>query len=299
MTGKGKFKLIIVVGILFFAAMVLLGKAPLAPSFAQLNRVVQTVMRPGEPKIDVVGDTFVLPAEASKLPLYDTYTIAQRKQKGLPLEPAIARTYDYEDKTVYLTFDDGPNKQNTEKILDVLKDQGIRGTFFLVGKNVLQCPDVVKRMYTEGNAIGNHTYDHEYKKVYQSPEAYTAELEKTDDAIHNILGVRPIISRAPGGTSGHFTKAFWNRVTSLGYIEVGWNALAGDADGTAPTAPKMVSAIKSQLAKRPYLNNHLVILMHDASGHGETVKALPDIIALLKAEGYHFAVVNASIPPMW
>ena len=137
------------------------------------------------------------------------------------------------------------------------------------------------------------------RKIYVSPKAYTDELLQTEEEIYKILGVRPIISRAPGGTEGHFTKDFWTAINDIGYIEVGWNALTGDADGTGKTADKEVENIKQQLQLRPYLHRHLVILMHDAYGHGATVDALPDIIHLLKDQGYSFRVVTTAIPPSW
>lgn len=80
---------------------------------------------------------------------------------------------------------------------------------------------------------------------------------------------------------------------------MGWNSLTGDADGTGKTAGKEVENIKKQLALRPYLHSHLVILMHDASGHQATVEALPELIKLLKSQGYTFRVVTTAIPPSW
>ena len=198
-----------------------------------------------------------------------------------------------------LTFDDGPNKENTTKILKILKDEQIHATFFLTGNNVERYPDVVKAIYESGNAIGIHSYSHDYKKIYASPQAYMDEVDKTAGLIYDVIHVRPVISRAPGGTAGHFTKAFWQALNQEGYIEVGWNSLTGDADGTGKTAGKEVENIKKQLALRPYLHSHLVILMHDASGHQATVEALPELIKLLKSQGYTFRVVTTAIPPSW
>ena len=79
---------------------------------------------------------------------------------------------------VYLTFDDGPNRANTEKILDILEREHIRATFFLTGRNVGRYPDVVRRIYQSGHAIGVHSYSHDYKKLYSSPQAYIDELLK-------------------------------------------------------------------------------------------------------------------------
>lgn len=251
------------------------------------------------PDVAFVGEDFTLPAVDNDLPVYDRYTVQQRKDKGLPLTYGTTRDYYYGDHVAYLTFDDGPNKENTTKILKILKDEQIHATFFLTGNNVERYPDVVKAIYESGNAIGIHSYSHDYKKIYASPQAYMDEVDKTAGLIYDVIHVRPVISRAPGGTSGHFTKAFWQALNQEGYIEVGWNSLTGDADGTGKTAGKEVENIKKQLALRPYLHSHLVILMHDASGHQATVEALPELIKLLKSQGYTFRVVTTAIPPSW
>lgn len=252
-----------------------------------------------KPDVAFIGDDFSLPPVDNDKPVYDKYTLAERKAKGLPLTYGKTREYYYGDHVVYLTFDDGPNKANTEKILQILKDEDIHATFFLTGQNVRLYPDVVKEIYQSGNAIGVHSYTHDYKKIYASPQAYMDELLQTDTLIYNAIGVRPVISRAPGGTSGHFTPAFWQAIQDVGYIEVGWNALTGDADGTGKTAEKEIANVKNQMALRPYLHSHLVILMHDASGHEATVEALPMIIKMLKDQGYTFRVVTTAIPPSW
>lgn len=251
------------------------------------------------PDVAFVGEDFTLPPVDNDLPVYDRYTVQQRKDKGLPLTYGTTRDYYYGDHVAYLTFDDGPNKENTTKILKILKDEQIHATFFLTGNNVERYPDVVKAIYESGNAIGIHSYSHDYKKIYASPQAYMDEVDKTAGLIYDVIHVRPVISRAPGGTSGHFTKAFWQALNQEGYIEVGWNSLTGDADGTGKTAGKEVENIKKQLVLRPYLHSHLVILMHDASGHQATVEALPELIKLLKSQGYTFRVVTTAIPPSW
>ena len=251
------------------------------------------------PDMAFVGEDFTLPAVDNDLPVYDRYTVQQRKDKGLPLTYGTTRDYYYGDHVAYLTFDDGPNKENTTKILKILKDEQIHATFFLTGNNVERYPDVVKAIYESGNAIGIHSYSHDYKKIYASPQAYMDEVDKMAGLIYDVIHVRPVISRAPGGTSGHFTKAFWQALNQEGYIEVGWNSLTGDADGTGKTAGKEVENIKKQLVLRPYLHSHLVILMHDASGHQATVEALPELIKLLKSQGYTFRVVTTAIPPSW
>lgn len=266
-------------------------------SFDRVRSVVMPFER--QAKEVYVGDEFSLPPADNDLPVYDRYTTRERRAKGLPQTYGAKRSYFYGDHVAYLTFDDGPNQANTEKILDILEREHIRATFFLTGRNVGRYPDVVRRIYQSGHAIGVHSYSHDYKKLYSSPQAYIDELLKTEEMIYHIIGVRPVISRAPGGTAGHFTKEYWQAIQDIGYVDVGWNALTGDADGTGKTAAKAVENLRSQLAARPYLNTHLIILMHDAAGHEETVKALPPIIAMLKQQGYTFRVVTPSTPPAW
>lgn len=267
----------------------------------QENPFAVFLQQPGDtaPDVAFVGEDFSLPDIHDDRPVYDKYTTKQRLEKGLPTTYGNDREYYYGDHVAYLTFDDGPNKENTTKILNILQKENIHATFFLTGQNVEQYPEVVKAIYQSGNAIGIHSYSHQYKKIYASPKAYTDELLRTEELIYNAIGVRPIISRAPGGTEGHFTKAYWHAIQDIGSIEVGWNALTGDADGTARTAQQEVDNVRKQLQIRSYLNTHLVILMHDASGHEATVEALPQIIKMLKDKGYTFRVVNSSIPPSW
>jgi peptidoglycan/xylan/chitin deacetylase (PgdA/CDA1 family) len=265
----------------------------------QPTEIAKTILPSVKPKIAYIDKDFKLPDVKNELPVYDKYTLRQRQEKGLPITYGKTREYFYGDHVAYLTFDDGPNKENTEKILTILKQEKIHATFFLMGKNIEANPQVVKHIYEEGNAIGIHSYSHEYKKLYSSPKVYTDELQKTEELIYNVIGVRPIITRAPGGTAGHFTKAYWTAINDLGYIEVGWNSLTGDADGTGRTSGQELTNVQKQLAMRPYLNSHLVVLMHDAKGHEATVKALPQIIRFLKDQGYTFRVITTAIPPSW
>lgn len=291
-------KLGIAIGMLVFFTAVGLGLYGLGHGEV-LTLAAREIEELKAPNVSYVTDEFALPDKTVDLPVYDRYTIAQRKEKGLPTTYGTTRDYYYGDHVAYLTFDDGPNKKNTEKILEILKKEGIHGTFFLTGMNVERYPEVVKSIYYSGNAIGIHSYSHDYKKIYVSPQTYMAEVDKTADLIYDIIHVRPLITRAPGGTNGHFTKAFWTNLQDEGYIEVGWNSLTGDADGTGKTAAQAVENIRKQLQLRPYLHSHLVILMHDSYGHGATVEALPKIIALLKEQGYTFRVVTTAIPPAW
>lgn len=228
-------------------------------------------------------------------PIYDRLTVAERQARNLPTQLPVLQHY-YGEKVVYLTFDDGPDPTNTPKVLQILKENGVKATFFVVGTQVEKFPDVLQMVYQDGHAIGNHSYNHIYRQLYQSPASYANQLHRTDEIIKNAIGVRPRISRAPGGSAGSFTKAYWELLKNEGYLEEGWNVSSGDA--SSAKAEQLVGNIVYQMDNK-FLWSHAVVLMHDGSGHGETIKALPGIIKFYKEQGFEFRVINAQTPPPW
>ncbi|WP_371370951.1 polysaccharide deacetylase family protein [Sporomusa aerivorans] len=228
-------------------------------------------------------------------PAYDVFTVEERQAKGLALEVPKASPY-YGAKVVYLTFDDGPDPDNTPVVLNILKDSGIKATFFVVGNQVEKYPDILRRIYQEGHAIGNHSYNHVYRELYQSPNSYVLQLRHTDQVIKQTIGVRPRISRAPGGSAGSFTKEYWEMLRKLGYIEMGWNISSGDA--SSANAKRIMGNIAAQMENKN-LWSHAVVLMHDGRGHSETVKALPEIIKYYKDRQFEFGVINLETPSPW
>ncbi|MBQ3971135.1 MAG: polysaccharide deacetylase [Selenomonadaceae bacterium] len=243
----------------------------------------------------IANDDFSnLQLEDVKKPVYDRYTLAQRREKGLPTELPEIVPYTRE-KVAYLTFDDGPDNKNTPAILDILKDYGVPATFYVAGTMVEANPDVLKRIYEEGHAIGNHTYDHDYDDLYTSPDHFLAQLMHTDDLIYNIIGVRPLITRAPGGTIGMFTDAFPPALKANGYVEHDWNVCNEDATPKRPNAEMQLSYIDQQ-TQYELKDNMALVLMHCIGGKEETVNALPGIIMLLQEKGYRFGVVTPMTP---
>ena len=230
-------------------------------------------------------------------PVYDRYTLKQRLAKGLPtMLPALPH-YTAE-KVAYLTFDDGPDDTNTPAILDVLKAKGVHATFYVLGGMVEKNPQVLKRIFVEGHAIGNHSYDHDYDRLYASKESFVEEMEQTDEAIFKVIGMRPFIIRAPGGTVGMFTADFYEHLNLLGYVEHDWNVLTEDATPEHPSAEKQICYIDKRTAGR-LKDNMALILMHCNGGKEETVRALPGIIDNLRAKGYRFGVVTPITPQPW
>lgn len=287
----------------FFIWLTILVSSPLATlTFSEENLIDHEQLSTGqvEPAPPIIvkflnsGEHLELPLDNH--PVYDLYTTRELQAQGLPMSLPAVQPY-YNEKVVYLTFDDGPDSINTPIVLDILKENKIAATFFLVGKQAEQNPDILKRIYQEGHAIGNHTYDHIYNNLYRSPSTYMEQLHHTDEIIKNTLGCRPRISRAPGGSVGSFTKGYWDLLKSEGYIEVGWNISSGDA--SQATSSQIFSNIKRQIDSNKHLWSHAIVLMHDGRGHTETLKALPDIIRYFKEIGFEFRVINLETPSAW
>ena len=240
--------------------------------------------------------TDVMETMASNKPEYDEFTFSQRQERNLPTLLPASEPY-YGDKVIYLTFDDGPDPQNTPIILDILKENNVKATFFVLGTEVNKYPELLKRAYDEGHAIGNHSYNHIYKELYQSEHTYAEQLHLNDDIIKSVINVRPHISRAPGGSAGSFTKAYWDLLKEQGYIEVGWNISSGDA--SSANAEQILNNITAQTQKNDFLWSHAILLMHDGRNHAETAKALPNIIKFYKEMGFEFQIINSKTPSAW
>lgn len=243
----------------------------------------------------VVNDDFsnLLGADPSK-PVYDLLSIKERQAKGLPTALPEIQPYQ-EGKVAYLTFDDGPEGKNTPAILDVLKNEGVKGTFYVVGSQCYSYPENLLRMFTEGHAIGNHSYSHDYDVLYPNVYGFLEEMYQTEAACRAILGFRPLIIRAPGGTWGNFTSDYPYALKEAGLVNHNWNVCIDDAVGGHPTAADFVEKVRQQTADG---KSCAIVLMHCSYGKEETVKALPEIIHLLHARGYSFGVVTPATPRM-
>lgn len=248
-------------------------------------------------RIMAAEDFSNLQLDRPDVPVYDTHTLADRRAQGLTI--ALPELTPYrEGKVAYLTFDDGPDDKNTPAVLDALKEAGIKATFYVTGAQAEAHPDVLRRIYAEGHAIGNHSYDHRYEKLYPSVDGFFREMEKTDAIIEAILGVRPLILRAPGGRIGHFTLAYEPALKAHGYVEHDWNVSSADAAPGHPVAQDFIDNISSETDGEATAHT-AIILMHSSEGHEETVKALPEIIRILKEKGYTFGVVTPMTPQPW
>ena len=292
-----------VIGVL--AVLVILGGVAGAAWHAKVRATEQPQEVEAEPGVESAAYTLAK-GDYSNLtydnisvdrPVYDRYTLKQRLAKGLPTMLPAMPHYTAE-KVAYLTFDDGPDDVNTPAILDVLKAKGVHATFYVLGGMVEKNPAVLKRIFTEGHAIGNHSYDHDYERLYANKESFVEEMEQTDEAVFKVIGMRPFIIRAPGGTVGMFADDYYKHLNLLGYVEHDWNVLTEDATPEQPSAEQQIDYIDRRAAGH-LKDNMALVLMHCNGGKEETVRALPGIIDNLKAKGYRFGVVTPITPQPW
>lgn len=201
-------------------------------------------------------------------------------------------------KVAYLTFDDGPS-DNTVAILDFLKEHDVKATFFVIGnENRL---DIYKRIVDEGHTLGNHTYGHDYNKIYRSPQAFFEDVEKLNDLLESVTGQRTKILRFPGGSNNTVSrrsggkdimKTITLEAKNRGYRYFDWNVDSQDASKVKQSKNIIV---KSVVSGAQY-NNQAVILMHDAPAKTTTVEALPEMIEGLKKQGFIFKGLTMDTP---
>lgn len=191
-------------------------------------------------------------------------------------------------KVAYLTFDDGPSRTVTPRVLKILDDYNVKATFFIIGEFAERNKDLIRQAYKKGHIIANHTYSHQYKKIYASPTALVNELNKTDKILKSIIAeYNTRVMRFPGGSIGK-SKAFKDAITKAGYRSVDWNALTGDAEAYLVSANKLISNVKNSCKNKSIV----IILMHDAPVKTTTADALPQIIEYLKSQGYEFRTLE-------
>lgn len=194
------------------------------------------------------------------------------------------------EKIAYLTFDDGPTTKATGKILDILKEENIKATFFVVGKHVKEEPQLVKRAYEEGHYIANHGYNHNNRKLYKNSESFVSEVKNTDLEIGKAIGIENYCShvfRFPNGymSSNYKTKKkeATKLLSDMDYTYIDWNCLNNDSLKKYSNAQLLKNLKKSSKNK-----GTLVILMHDTSDVNDTPSILKDSINYLKSQNYEF-----------
>ncbi len=194
-------------------------------------------------------------------------------------------------KTVYLTFDDGPSNV-TPAVLEILRKQDVKATFFVLGQQAKSHPELINAIWEQGHVIGNHTYNHNYHELYSGFTEFWRQIKQTEEVVREITGIRPQLVRAPGGTYGHFDATYFELLKEAGYTVMDWTVDSGDSKRKGVPAAEILQESVSLKGSR------IILLLHDGAGHGESAKALPDIIARYKAAGYSFGVLDAAQEPV-
>lgn len=170
--------------------------------------------------------------------------------------------YYYHPKTMYLTFDDGPFRENTSQVLDVLKERNIKATFFVIGEYVEKNPEVAKRIVEEGHSIGIHCYNHDYKRLYASVDSFIEDFEKAHQIVLEVTGVDAKIFRFPGGSingyNGEVKDGIIQEMTNRGYIYYDWNASLEDAVNDPKPEQLIQNAVESTFGRKK-----VIMLAHD------------------------------------
>lgn len=224
-----------------------------------------------------------------------THNVEKIRSKFIPeynenAQQQIKDLYYSTEKLAYLTFDDGPSATITPQVLDILKNEGVPATFFVVGKRVEMYPNLVKRAYDEGHYIANHGYTHTYSQIYRSVDTIFEEYINCENAVRSALGIedyRMYLFRYPGGSAGGRYADLKNQskevLNSYGVTFTNWNCMTGDAEGK-----NTVEAQMAELQATMEGDDAIIVLMHDASDKQTTVDTLPSIIGFLREQGYSF-----------
>jgi peptidoglycan-N-acetylglucosamine deacetylase len=203
------------------------------------------------------------------------YSVPQRFQGVTIAEAKLSQG----QKVIALTFDDGPWSGSTPKVLDILKKNNIKGTFFIVGQMLKEHPDLGVRIVTEGHVIANHTWTHRYH--FMNPQVAAYEVDSTSDLIYQTTGVKTTLFRPPGGIMNNGVAAY---ARNQKYTIVMWSA--DSVDYSRPPVSRLIRNVTRESKPGG------IVLMHDGGGNrSHTVEALPQIIDHFKKQGYSFVTI--------
>ena len=201
-----------------------------------------------------------------------------------------------QEKTVCLTFDDGPSA-NTDQILDILDRYRVKATFFVVGRTGEADQQRLRDIVAAGHTLGVHSWSHDYRKIYASVEAYLEDFNQLYQWIREVTGVCPRVFRFPGGSINSYNAGIYQEIiaemTRRGFVYFDWNVSAQDATVTPrPAADSAADCLKG------VGYNLAVVLSHDSAARCTTVQALPAVIEGYRDAGYTFLPLNPGITPI-
>lgn len=215
-------------------------------------------------------------------------------KKATTAEPTIKPTDDTTTKKVYLTFDDGPGSQSG-KILDILKKNHVKATFFVTGKGDASSKKIYQRIVKEGHTLAMHSYSHIQDVIYDSKEAFEKDLKQINRCLYEATGVHTKFYRFPGGSSTQNTSLpiqnFIDVLKKNHYLYLDWNVISPDINNANATKEQVVTGVMQGVDAY----DTAVVLMYDVADKPMTVKALPSIIKQIKAKNYELLPVDESM----
>lgn len=254
----------------------LLAQAPLEPILAEAPANAPD-LAPAPPK---APDAAPKPADATSVDL--AAVPAPQPQAPAPASSPTKLSYsscNVEGQVLALTFDDGPHAQNTPRLLDILKQRGVKATFFVVGQNAAEYPDILKRIVAEGHELANHSYTHPILASL-GEAALRDQLDKTHQAVLKATGVAMKVMRPPYGALSEPQRRWTN--ANFGYRTILW-----DVD---PLDWKFRDANRVETEILARAKSGSIVLSHDI--HKSTVDAMPSTIDALAAKGFKFVTVS-------
>ncbi|ADZ82621.1 MULTISPECIES: polysaccharide deacetylase family protein [Cellulosilyticum] len=204
------------------------------------------------------------------------------------------------EKYAYLTFDDGPS-DNTVKILDFLKANHLKATFFVLGKE--NQDDIYKRIVDEGHTLAIHSNTHQYNQIYTSVDSFMQDINALSNHLESVTGVKPDVMRFPGGSNNtisikHGGKDLMDQIIAKvkeeGLVYFDWNVDSMDASANKQDKNVIVNSVLNGAEGQ----KHAIILMHDAAPKTTTVEALPEIVEGLRKQGFTFEKLTSETVPV-
>lgn len=214
--------------------------------------------------------------------------------------PTISNSKDKEasepsKKVVYLTFDDAPGGDVTRKTLDILKEENICASFFIIGQQIKGQEDIILRIKNEGHSLGLHSFTHERCNLYGSSSDFISEMKKVQKALYDVTGENYYILRFPFGCNNstyRLTNEMVNAVHSNNFKIYDWTQ--DTLDGANPN-----SSPDTILKRAISTNDNVVVLMHNASANKNTSQAVKGIIKYYKSQGYTFKKITTDTPEIY
>lgn len=208
------------------------------------------------------------------------------------------QTLDEIDKrAIYLTFEGGPS-ENTEDILDYLKNAGQKATFFITCENIQGNEAIIKRISDEGHTVGICSYSTDYKTIYQSVDAFLADFNKAYTAIYDACGVYPSVFRFPCGSINEYNSSIYreliSEMTRRGFVFFDWNVNSDDNGDNEDDWEAIVQDVANDV--KDY--DQAIVLMHDSEENSSTARAVKYMLNYLGKNGYYFANIKSTTVPV-